>query len=142
MTALSITARRSCAANDIEDDVVAAELDWLHELLRDAKEPRYLTDPTSFQRFDAAWVRLARLAVALGMPENCADDAASWAEDYLRRNGRVVTPDRSSIVGTAEYRARHLALIWQGQLWHEVVMIVGGVGSVGLLLYALADGIR
>jgi len=137
MPALSIAAAPLAAANDIEDAVIVAELDWLEQVLGEA---RALYPRTEEHRFDAAWARLERMAVALGMPENSADDAASWAEDYLRQHGRMVHAPAARIVGTSEYRQRHIAMLWQAQLWHEAVQVLFVAVAVGLLFYAVAAG--
>lgn len=141
MPALSLSTASHFAANDIEDAVMAAELDWLEQVLRDAQFSGVLTDASAFNRFDAAWARLERMAVALGMPENGADDAASWAGDYLRQHGRVVHQPVALTIGTPEYRQRHIAMLWRANLWHEAIMILSGVSAIGLLFYAIAKDI-
>lgn len=142
MPALSITGQPLAAANDIEADVTAAELDWLESALADAKRFAFLPDAESTNRFLDVWLRLERLALALGMPENCADDAAGWAEDFLRRHGRPIPRDAAMTVGTPEYRHRHIAMLWQANLWHEAIMVASGAGAIGLLFYAIARGIQ
>ena len=133
MPALSITSTRS--AIDIEHDVVALELDWLESVLCDAVAPRSLCNRAA----DDAWLRLERLAMALGMPENSADDAAAWAQDFLRRHGRQPA---ALTIGTPEYRQRHVAMLWPANLWHEATMILFGVTGLGLLFYAIAQGVQ
>lgn len=138
MPALSISATRP--AIDIEHDVVALELDWLESVLCDAVAPGFLSDPTSFKRFDDAWLRLERLTLALGMPENSADDAAAWAKDFLRRHGRPFPA--ALTVGTPQYRQRHVAMLWQANMWHEATMVLFGATAIGLLFYAIAQGVQ
>lgn len=134
MPALSITATRP--AIDIEHDVVALELDWLESVLCDALAPRSLSDRAA----DDAWLRLERLTLALGMPENSADDAAAWAKDFLRRHGRPFPA--ALTVGTPEYRQRRVAMLWQANMWHEATMILFGATAIGLLFYAIAQGVQ
>lgn len=126
----------------LEAEIVGLELDWLEEALRDAHAPGFLSDPASFKRFDDAWLRLERLALSMGMPEGQGDGVVAWAEDYLRRHGRDVPHAAALTVGTPEYRRRHIAMIWQAQLWHEAIMILAGVGAIGLLFYAIAHGMQ
>lgn len=133
MSALSITSTRP--AIDIEHDVVALELDWLESVLCDAVAPRNLSDRAA----DDAWLRLERLTLALGMPENSADDAAAWAKDFLRRHGRQPA---ALTIGTPEYRQRRVAMLWQANLWHEATMILFVVTGLGLLFYAIAQGVQ
>lgn len=45
-------------------------------------------------------------------------------------------------IGTREYRARHIALLWSRQLWHEAVMVGFGAFSIFLLFYAIAKVLR
>jgi hypothetical protein len=142
MPALSIAAAARFAANDIEDAVTAAELDWLAHYLIEVRSFTNLSDPKAGRNFDDAWLRLERLAVALGMPEYQSDGVVAWVEDLLRQYGRHVPQPAALTVGTPEYRQRHIAMIWQANLWHEAVMILSGAGAIGLLFYAIAKGMR
>ena len=107
-----------------------------------------LTDPDDARRFDEAWLCLERAAVALGMPANHDRDAADWAEAYLRRasekgwTGGMLEwePDVAFVIGTPEYRARHISMLWSQQLWHEAIMVVAGAGAIGFLFYAIVQG--
>ena len=141
MPALSI-ATLPPAANDIEHFVSAAEMGWLEHYLLETRSYGDLSDPGVARDFEAAWLRLERLALALGMPENSADDAAGWAEEFLRHHGRPIPRDAAMTVGTPEYRQRHIAMLWQANLWHEAIMVASGVGAIGLLFYAVAQGMR
>jgi hypothetical protein len=142
MSAIALVARQPCSANDIEDAVSAAELDWLASLLNDARAAGIPHDGASMRRFETAWTRLERLAVSLGMPENSEESAADWAEDYLRRHGRTVEVIPALIIGTPEYRRRHIAMLWQAQLWHEAVMILAAAGLLSLMFYAAAQELQ
>ncbi|WP_088183988.1 hypothetical protein [Sphingobium sp. Z007] len=142
MPALSIAAASPAAANDIEDAVTAAELDWLEDALREAHAPGYLSDPASFKRFDDAWLRLERLSAGLGMVEGQGDGVVAWAEDYLRRHGRPVHQPSALTVGAPAYRQRHVAMLWEAQLWHEAIMILSGAAAIGLLFYAIAKDVQ
>lgn len=141
MPALSIAAAPLAAANDIEADVTAAELDWLESALADAKCFAFLPDTASTNRFHDAWLRLERLAIGMGMPEGQGDGVVAWAEDYLRQHGRTVPQPAALTVGTPEYRQRHIAMLWQANLWHEAIMVLSGAGAIGLLFYAIAKDI-
>lgn len=140
MPALSIAAAPLAAANDIEADVTAAELDWLESALADAKCFAFLPDTASTNRFHDAWLRLERLAFGMGMPEGQGDGVVAWAEDYLRQHGRTVPQPAALTVGTPEYRQRHIAMLWQANLWHEAIMVLSGAFAIGLLFYAIAKG--
>lgn len=142
MPVLSITTQPLTAAIDIEDDVTALELDWLENALRDAHAPGYLSDPASFKRFDDAWLRLERLASALGMVEGQGDGVVAWAEDYLRQHGRAVQQPVALTIGTPEYRQRHIAMIWQANLWHEAILVLSGAAIIGLLFYMIAKDMQ
>lgn len=50
-------------------------------------------------------------------------------------------PLEIEIIGTPAYRRRQLSVIWTAQLWHELVMVLAGIGSIGLLFYAIARDI-
>lgn len=138
MPALSIAAAPLAAANDIEADVTAAELDWLESALRTAEAPGLLSAADADH--DLAWVRLERLSIALGMPEDAGDSAAAWAADYLARHGRHVPINMATVIGAPEYRQRHIAMLWHANLWHEAIMVLSGAGAIGLLFYAIAKG--
>lgn len=138
MPALTITAQPRAAANDIEADVTTAELDWLEHHLRATQSFTDLSDPAAAEAFETAWLRLELLAIALGMPENHPDGVVAWAEDHLRHNGRPVHQPAAQIVGTPEYRQRHIAMLWQAQLWHEAVQVAFVAVTLGLLFYAVA----
>lgn len=142
MSAIAIVTRQPVAANDIEDAVSAAELDWLASLLNDARAAGIPYDGASMRRFETAWTRLERLAVSLGMPENSEESAADWAEDYLRRHGRTLEALPALIIGTPEYRRRHIAMLWQGQLWHEAIMLLSGGFAIAFLFYAIAQELQ
>ena len=137
MPALSIPITPRLVATDLEHAVIAAELDWLEDALRDARSPDFLSSPETVLE---AWLRLERLALSLGMPEGQGDGVVAWAEDYLRQHGRNVPQPAALTVGTAEYRQRHIAMLWQGQLWHEAVQVVFVTVTLGLLFYAVAAG--
>ncbi|KQN09803.1 hypothetical protein ASE85_02360 [Sphingobium sp. Leaf26] len=142
MPALSIAAEPPFAANDIEDAVSAAELDWLENALSEAKRFAFLPDAASMDRFHDVWLRLERLALGMGMPDGQGDGVVAWAEDYLRQHGRAVPQPAAFTIGTPEYRQRHIAMLWQANLWHEAIMVLSGAGAIGLLFYAIAQDMQ
>lgn len=127
---------------DIEDDVTALELDWLANFLADVQSFTDLSDLSVGASFDDAWLRLERLAIALGMPEYQPDGVIAWCEDFLRQHGHAVPTPAAMTVGTPEYRARHISMLWNANLWHEAVMILSGAAAIGLLFYAIAKDIQ
>jgi hypothetical protein len=152
MQTLSIaTPRTIIPANDVDAEVTAAELGWLEQYLLEVRSFTDLSDITVAQNFEAAQLRLERLALALGMPENYEMDADNWAEDYLQRasaNGwrgsvrAYMAPAAEFTVGTPEYRAQHIAMLWTHALWHEAVMVGFGFGSILFLFYAIVSGMQ
>lgn len=54
---------------------------------------------------------------------------------------KVPRVEASEQIGTPEYRARHISMLWSQQLWHEAVMLVFGCGALAALFYAAAEGL-
>lgn len=129
------TLRAGSFSKGIEADIASVELDWLTQYLCDVHRA------VGVQDFEDAWLRLERLAHALGMPDGQEEGVVAWAEDYLRQAGRPVPRAAAFTVGTPEYRKRHISRIWTANLWHEVVMIAGGAVAVGMLFYAIARNV-
>ena len=122
-------ALRPMAVGAPSDDAALGLLEhrWLHVMSFGD-----VSDAQTAALFSAAYRRLELQAHRFGMPDG-HDDAADWTEQFL-----FGAAPSGLVPGTAEYRRRHISMLWSAQLWHEAIMVGAGAGAIGLLFYALA----